>query len=92
MSWDWDDASRAFSLLRVLVWLAVLPLSYAFSWLESVTFVALASIYANLASDYASYRADSNRKIERRLDVIIGKLSELEDTIRQGGGPATPGD
>lgn len=84
MTWDWDDASRAFSLLRVIVWLAVLPLSYVFGWLESVAFVALASIYANLASDYASYRADSNRKLERKLDVIIERLSELEGTIRQG--------
>lgn len=84
MTWDWDDASRAFSLLRVIVWLAVLPLSYVFGWLESVAFVALASIYANLASDYASYRADSNRKLERKLDVIIERLSELEGTICQG--------
>lgn len=73
----WDDVSKFFSLFRVAVWLAVLPLSYVFGWLESVTFVALVSIYANLASDYAAFRADSNRKIEAALQRIEEKLEEL---------------
>lgn len=83
---NWDAAARIFSLVRAGVWAAVLPLSYVLGWIHSVAFVALCSIYANLASDYAAFRADSNRELLERLDRIETLLSELADTIRQGDG------
>ena len=80
----WDAAARIFSLVRAGVWAAVLPLSWYFGWINSVAFVALCSIYANLASDYAAFRADSNREIERRFDRIEQLLSDLAGTISSG--------
>ncbi len=74
---DWHRVSRIASLARVLVWLAMIPTAYMFGWLASVTFVALASLYANVASDYASWRSDVNpdadlmQRLEKKLDKLL---------------------
>ncbi len=74
---DWHRVSRIASLTRVLVWLAMIPTAYMFGWLASVTFVALASLYANVASDYASWRSDVNpdadlmQRLEKKLDKLL---------------------
>lgn len=65
---------RRFSLTRAVMWLGVIPVAYYFGWLASVVFVSGCSIYANAASDFASYRADSNKKIEAKLEEILELL------------------
>jgi hypothetical protein len=72
-----DDYWAAFNLLRALVWLGTIPIAYFAGWIYSVAFVAVCSLYANVASDFAAWRADRNLKIERRLDDIERKLDRL---------------
>jgi hypothetical protein len=79
MNINWDRVQRIASLTRALVWVALLPLAYQFGWIKSVAFVALCSLYANAASDFAAYRADSNKAIDDRLDRIEALLQELID-------------
>ncbi len=76
---DWHRVSRIASLVRVLVWIAAIPAAYLLGWLASVSFVALCSLYANLASDYAAWRSDVNpdeeqmERIERKLDRLLDR-------------------
>ena len=49
---------RRLNLIAALVWLAVIPLALYAGWLKSVTFVAAISLYANVASHVAAWRAD----------------------------------
>lgn len=75
-----EQASRAFSLLRVAVWIVLIPLAKVTGWIDSVAFVALCSLYANAASDYAAFRADSNARLERiekQLDAIFSTVDDL---------------
>lgn len=67
--------SRWFSLARSLVWVVLIPLSKILGWIDSVAFVALCSLYANAASDYAAYRADSNPRLER-IEESICRMEE----------------
>ena len=71
-----NKISRYFSLFRVVFWAGMIPASYFFGWLGLVTFVALCSLYANLASDYAAWRSDVNPNQEQ-LDRIEAKLDQL---------------
>jgi hypothetical protein len=71
-----DDYWAAFNLLRALVWVGVIPVAYFMGWVYSVAFVAVCSLYANVASDFAAWRADRNVKIERKLDEIYRLLEE----------------
>lgn len=69
-----------FSLGRVVFWSVVAILAYVYGWLESVAFVAVASLYANIASDFAAWRADDNpafERIEERLEHVEELLREL---------------
>jgi hypothetical protein len=77
LSRESDDYWAAFNLLRALVWLGTIPVAYFAGWIYSVAFVAVCSLYANVASDFAAWRADRNLKIERRLDEIERKLNLL---------------
>jgi hypothetical protein len=72
-----DDYWAAFNLLRALVWVGVIPVAYFWGWVYSVAFVAVCSLYANVASDFAAWRADRNPRIERKLDEIERKLNLL---------------
>lgn len=66
-----------FSLSRVLFWLCLLLPSYFFGWVYSVAFVSVCSLYANVASDFAAYRADKNTDILKRLSSIEAKVDQL---------------
>lgn len=72
------------SLVRTTAWTVMIPLAYWQGWLKSVTFVALCSLYANVASDFASWRADDNPK----MDLILEKLDAIEQHLRRDNGPA----
>jgi hypothetical protein len=77
LSKESDDYWAAFNLLRALVWLGTIPIAYFAGWIYSVAFVAVCSLYANVASDFAAWRADRNPRIERKLDEIERKLNLL---------------
>lgn len=66
-----------FSLGRVLFWIVVSVLAYLYGWLASVAFVSACSLYANIASDFASWRADRNPELRKRLADIERKLDAL---------------
>ena len=56
----------------------VVPAAYFAGWIYSVAFVALCSLYANIASDFAAWRSDVNpdqEAILERLDRIERRLS-----------------
>jgi hypothetical protein len=68
---------KRFSLGRTAFWTLLLIPSYFFGWIYSVAFVSLCSLYANAASDFASYRADDNKEVLERLDRIEEMLTKL---------------
>jgi hypothetical protein len=74
---------RFFHLSRAVMWLGIIPVSYFLGWVYSVAFVAACSLYANAASDVASWRSDTNpqreqlNRIERKLDELL--RSDLRD-------------
>jgi len=59
-----------FSAARVFIWIGVLVLAILFGWLASVVFVSACSLYANIASDFAAYRADKNEELKKTLEQI----------------------
>lgn len=68
-----------FSLARCIIWVVATILGIALGWIYSVAFVAACSLYANIASDFAAWRADRNPaldRIEERLDRIEALLEE----------------
>jgi hypothetical protein len=53
-------------------------------WVYSVAFVSVCSLYANVASDFAAWRADRNPKLERKLDALEEKIDRLLSTGDHG--------
>lgn len=49
---------RQANLLLTVVWTAMIPVAITTGWIYSVAFISVASIYANLASHLAAWRAD----------------------------------
>jgi hypothetical protein len=73
---------RRFNGIRALIWLGTIPVAYFAGWVYSVAFVSICSLYANVASDIASWRSDVNPqldKIEERLSRIEKKLDKLAE-------------
>ena len=70
-----ESALKWSSLVRAAGWAALIPIAYYFGWLASVTFVAICSLYANLASDFAAWRADDNPQLER-IERLLNELKE----------------
>lgn len=52
-------AWKRFNMVASLCWLLLIPLAFYAGWLKSVTFVSSISIYANVASHLAAWRADA---------------------------------
>lgn len=46
------------NLILTLVWAAMIPVAVITGWLYSIVFISACSIYANLASHLAAWRAD----------------------------------
>jgi hypothetical protein len=72
-----DRWSRRFNLARSIAWAGAIPVAYFAGWIYSVAFVSICSLYANAASDWASYRADQNRDLIARLVRIERMLERL---------------
>lgn len=54
-------------IILVIVWLTMIPLSIVTGWIYSVAFVAAISLYANVASHWAAYRAQRTEKKQEEL-------------------------
>jgi hypothetical protein len=55
-------------LSLVIVWIIMIPLSVITGWVYSVAFVSAISLYANVASHWAAYRA---QRTERKQEELI---------------------
>lgn len=67
---------RYSSLIRSVAWALLIPLSWYIGWVGSVTFVAICSLYANAASDFAAYRGDESKRLarmEQMLEELVGR-------------------
>jgi hypothetical protein len=49
---------RRLNAVLTVFWIAMVPLAVATGWLYSVAFISAVSIYANIASHLAAWRAD----------------------------------
>lgn len=68
---------RRFSGLRAVFWIVVTVLAVLFGWIFAVAFVSVCSLYANVASDVAAWRADVNPQLDR----IEKRLSLIEEAL-----------
>jgi hypothetical protein len=58
-SWQEEEVSwRRFNATATAVWLVMIPVAVVTHWVESVVFVSAISLYANVASHLAAWRAD----------------------------------
>jgi hypothetical protein len=57
------------------VWLCLLPVALKW-WPDSVAFVIIASVYANVKADWAASEAADDRTVVDRLDRIEALLRE----------------
>lgn len=55
---------------RAALWLCVGVASFIFGWENSVVLVWLASLYANIVSDWGAGEAADDRRVVQRLDRI----------------------
>lgn len=77
--WRDDKVWARFSFGRAVFWAVMIPAAVLMDWIYSVAFIAVCSIYANLAGDIAAWRADSSptlERIEKKLDKILKLLEE----------------
>lgn len=70
---------RRFSGIRAIIWTIAIPLAVLFGWVSSVAFVAVCSLYANVASDVAAWRSDVNPQLDR----IEERIGQIEDALRK---------
>lgn len=59
-----------------LFWIAMIPISYSFGWLSSVTYVSALSLWALVASHWSTWQAArvevaQEREIQRQKDEPI---------------------
>jgi hypothetical protein len=57
--------STGLDLILVFAWIAMIPIAIFTGWVYSVAFVSAISLYANVASHWAAYRA---ARTERLID------------------------
>jgi hypothetical protein len=79
-----------------LLWLAMIPISYSFGWLSSVTYVSALSLWALVTGHWSTWQAarvevaqkkqadelDANPVDERVVDAIIEKTS-VEEAVAE---------
>jgi hypothetical protein len=67
-----------FHRISAIVWLALTPAALIW-WPNSVAFVIIASIYANVKSDWGAAEAADNRELREQLDRIEQQLQQRND-------------
>lgn len=60
---------------RSLAWAVVATVAWPLGWLNSVVLVSLASLYANVASDWAASEAADDHTILDRLHGMESRMS-----------------
>lgn len=71
-----------FHRCRSMAWMTVGALSFPLGWANQIVLVWVASLYANVASDWAAAEAADDRKITRRLDGIERLLRSRASRVR----------
>lgn len=61
---------------RAMAWVLIGVASYLFGWTESVTLVLIASLYANVVSDWGAAEAADNREVLRRIASLEKKMED----------------
>lgn len=69
-----DTAKVWFHRARAATWAVIGALSFTFGFANSVTLVWIASLYANVVSDWTAGEAADNRE-------VIDLITKLENTI-----------
>jgi predicted membrane chloride channel (bestrophin family) len=54
VTWDY----RRLNAIMTVVWCVMVPVALVTGWIYSVAFISVVSIYANIASHLAAWRAD----------------------------------
>lgn len=65
-----------FHRLSAFAWVIIGTISFVLGWQESVVLVWIASVYANIKSDWAAAEAADHRDVTRRLDRIESLIRE----------------
>lgn len=64
---------------RAVLWALIGAVSFLLGWQNSVVLVWVASVYANVVSDWGAAEAADDRKVLQRLDQLA---AEVDDTRR----------
>lgn len=74
MTWRvWFHRSRA------IAWAVVGVLSFVFGWADSIVLVWVASLYANVASDWSASEAADDSAVLEALQRVEQRLERLEN-------------
>lgn len=71
---------------RAIVWAIIGAVSFLLGWQDSVVLVWIASLYANISTDWGSGEAADDRDLINRLNRIEHRLDELLEMRRHGRG------
>jgi hypothetical protein len=71
--------NAAINIVGLVIWLAIIPLSIYFGWIYSVAFISFASIYANMVSHWAAWRADDDPELDAQIEEILELLKGEKD-------------
>lgn len=75
---------------RSIAWLIIAVLAWPFGWVYSVAFVSIASLYANVTSDWANSEAADNTELLDRIDQLESeqnrRLDRVEALLREIAG------
>lgn len=66
-----------FHRTRAMAWVVIGGLSFPLGWANSVALVWIASLYANISTDYGNGEAADDRAVTDRLDRMEAKLDAL---------------
>lgn len=61
---------------RAVAWVLVGVASFLLGWTDSVTLVLIASLYANVVTDWGAAEAADNREVLRRIASLEKKVEE----------------
>lgn len=76
-----------FHRTRAILWVLVGVLSFVFGWQNSVVLVWIASLYANVSTDWGNGEAADDRELTETLTRVEAKLDALlEQQGRDGRG------
>lgn len=74
-----------FHRARAVAWALAGVAAFAFGWESSVAFVVVASVYANVVSDWGAAEAADDRDLVDRLDAIDAQLRRLNGAAGSSG-------